>query len=81
MMDRLAMTEKAPVGVWLWLVLVIEVNASWIAMDVWLNTHGYEMLTTEFKEGLRHPIGGPLIAFATAGTVAAFLWHMLSAKT
>ena len=70
--------EKAPIGVWLWLVLLVEVNATWVSMDLWLHKHGYELLTTEFKEGLRHQLGGPVIAFLTAGTIAAFLWHMLT---
>ena len=73
---RTAVSE-APVGVWLWLVLLVIVNATWIAMDVYLYKSGHEMLTTEFKEGLKNPVGGPLLAFATAGTFAAFVWHML----
>ena len=68
--------DEAPVGVWLWLVLLVTVNGLWIAMDLWLHAHGHELLTTEFKEGLRHPLWGPVLAFLTAGTVAAFIYHM-----
>jgi hypothetical protein len=68
--------NEAPVGVWMWLVIVVLFNAIWIGMDFWLHAHGYELLTTEFKEGLRHPLWGPLLAFATFGTAAAFVFHM-----
>lgn len=70
--------EKAPIGVWLWAFLVVNVNAQWIAADLWLHAHGYEMLTTEFKEGVRNELWGPVLAFVTVGTVAAFFWHMLT---
>jgi len=74
------MTDESSIGIWFWLVLILVVNALWIGMDVWLYRNGHEMLTTEFREGLQHPAWGPLLAFLTAGTVAAFAWHMLSDK-
>jgi hypothetical protein len=64
-----------PPGVWAWLVLLVVVNATWISLDLWLRAHGFEYLTTEFKEGLRMPIMGPVLAFLTAGTFAALVWH------
>lgn len=71
-----AATSEAPVGVWLWLVLIVVVNALWIGMDVWLKAHGYEYLTDEFREGLRHPLWGPLITGLVAFTIFAFVAHM-----
>lgn len=68
--------DESTIGVWLWVALIVEINATWIAMDVWLHAHGHELLTTEFKEGLRGTITGPLLCFLVAGTVAAFVWHM-----
>ena len=62
--------DESPIGVWLWLVLLVVINATWIGFDVWLNAHGHELLTTEFKEGIAHPLWGPVLAFAVAGTVA-----------
>lgn len=73
-------TDESPIGVWLWIVLIILVNAEWIAMDLWLRSHGHEMLTIEFREGLHNPLWGPLLCFLTAGTVAAFVWHMYLSK-
>lgn len=70
--------SEAPVGVWLWLVLVVVVNATWIGMDLWLRAHHYEYLTTEFREGLRHPLWGPLIVGLLAFTIGAFVWHMFT---
>jgi len=68
--------DESPVGVWLWLVLLVVVNALWVGMDLWLHRNGHEFLTTEFREGLKNPVWGPLLAGATAATVAAFVWHM-----
>lgn len=71
------MTDETNVGAWLWLVLLAVVNATWIGMDLWLRAHHHEYLTTEFKEGLRSGgVWGPLQAFLTFGTIAAFVWHM-----
>lgn len=72
------MTDESNIGVYLWLALIVVVNALWIGMDLWLHAHGHEMLTDEFREGLKSPWFGPLLAFLVAGTVAAFTWHMLS---
>jgi hypothetical protein len=74
------MTDESPIGVWLWLVLIIEINASWVAMDLYLRAHHHEFLTTEFKEGLNHEVWGPLIVGLLAFTVAAFVWHMFTAR-
>jgi hypothetical protein len=49
-------------------------------MDLWLYYTGHELLTTEFREGLRQPVWGPFLAFMVAGTVAAFTWHMYSTR-
>lgn len=68
--------NERPIGIWLWLVLVVEVNATWIGMDLWLRAHRDELLTTEFREGLHSQIWGPLITGLLAFTVAAFVWHM-----
>jgi cobalamin synthase len=73
-------TDESPIGVWCWLVLIVVVNALWIGMDLWLYHHHHEMLTTEFREGLRREVWGPLLCFLTAGTVAAFCWHMFVGK-
>lgn len=70
--------DESHIGVWFWLILFIEVNATWILMDLWLRAHGHEYLTTEFKEGLRNPIIGPFLAGFVALTVVAFLTHMLT---
>jgi hypothetical protein len=74
------MTDESPIGVWLWLALIIEINATWIGFDLWLRAHHHEYLTTEFKEGLNHEVWGPLIVGLLAFTVAAFVWHMFTAR-
>jgi hypothetical protein len=75
------MQDESPIGIYLWLILILVINVLWIGMDVWLSRNGHEMLTTEFREGLRNPFWGPLLAFLTAGTVAAFVWHMFIDKS
>lgn len=72
--------DESPVGVWLWLALVVIVNALWIGMDLWLHSRGHEYLTTEFREGLRNELWGPVLCFVTFGSVAAFVWHMFSER-
>ena len=68
-------TDESNIGVILWLVLFVVVNAMWISMDLWLRAHGHEYLTTEFKEGLKSP-WGPFLAGSVAFTVIAFATHM-----
>ena len=72
--------DESPIGVWFWLVLIVEVNATWIGMDLWLRTHNHEYLTTEFREGLRHPVWGPVLCFLLFGTVAALVWHFFNTR-
>ncbi len=56
--------------------MVVGFNAVWISMDLWLKAHGHEYLTTEFREGLKNPLWGPLLGGLTAFTVVAFIVHM-----
>lgn len=72
--------DESPIGVWLWLSLIVGINVAWISMDVWLHRHGHEYLTTEFREGLRHPVWGPIIVMLLGATISLFLWHMFSGK-
>jgi hypothetical protein len=74
------MTDESPIGVWLWLALIIEVNATWVAMDLYLRAHHHEYLTTEFKEGLNHELWGPLIVGLLCLTIGSFCWHMFTAR-
>lgn len=62
--------DESNIGIWLWVVLLVEINATWIAMDLWLKAHGHEYLTTEVREGLAH--GG-----WTGIALAAFIGMML----
>lgn len=71
--------DESNLGIWLWAVLLIIVNVTWIGMDLYLHARGHELLTTEFREGLKDPLWGPMLAFATAGTFSAFVYHMLTA--
>jgi hypothetical protein len=73
-------TDESNIGVVLWFVLLVVVNGTWIGMDLWLRAHHHEYLTTEFREGLANQMVGPFLAFATAGTVAAFVTHMWATK-
>jgi len=72
--------DESNIGVWLWVVLLVIVNGTWISMDLWLRANGHELLTTEFREGLAHPLWGPVLFFLTFGTVAAFVAHMFIEK-
>jgi hypothetical protein len=74
------MTDESNIGVWAWIGLIILINVYWIGWDLWLPRHGHEFLTTEFKEGLKNPLYGALIAFTLGGTVFAFLWHMYNTR-
>lgn len=72
--------DESSIGIWLWFVLFVGVNVTWISMDLWLHYHGHELLTTEFKEGLANPVIGPFLMGAVAFTITAFLVHMLTTK-
>jgi hypothetical protein len=62
---------------WCWAIQILVMWA-WLPMDIYLRRHGYEYMTTEFKEGLKDTVVGPILCFVTAGTAAAFVWHMWS---
>lgn len=69
-------TDESNIGIYLWFILIFVVNALWISMDLWLKSHGHEYLTTEFREGLKNVLWGPILVFVTVGTFCAFVWHM-----
>ena len=48
-MDR-AVTDESNIAWWFWLILFVELNATWIWMDLWLKRHHHEFLTTEIRE-------------------------------
>lgn len=73
-------TDESSIGVIFWIVLIIEVNATWILMDLWLHAHRHELLTVEFREALQRPIAGFLLAFLTFGTFAGAIWHFFIQK-
>ena len=73
-------TDESPIGVWLWLALIIEVNATWIGMDLWLRAHHHEFLTTEFREGLRNQLWGPIVVGLLCFTIGAFCFHMFTTR-
>jgi hypothetical protein len=73
-------TDESTIGVWLWLVFVVWVGGFALGADLWLRAHGHEYLTTEFREGLKSPLWGPILAGATAFVVVAFVWHMFIGK-
>ena len=70
--------DEKPYGVIAWVVLILLVNAFWIGFDLWARKHNHEYMTTEFREGLRNTLWGPVIMGLCAFTVAAFLVHMLN---
>jgi len=71
-----AKIDESSIGIWLWVVLLILVNAEWIAMDLWLRRNGHEFLTVELREGL---LGGGwtglLLAAAIGATLGIALYH------
>jgi hypothetical protein len=73
------MTDESPIGIWLWVALIIGINITWISMDVWLHRHGHEYLTTEFREGLQNELWGPLVVGLMCFTIGAFVFHMFNA--
>jgi hypothetical protein len=72
------MTDESPIGIYLWVALIVGVNAAWISMDIWLHKNGHEFLTTEFREGLRNELWAPIIMGLVGFTIVAFLTHMLT---
>jgi hypothetical protein len=70
--------DESNIGVWAWVILIIGVNAYWITFDLWARSHNHEYMTTEFREGINHPLFGPLILGLVAFTVVAFLVHMFN---
>lgn len=74
------LVDESNIGVVFWVILIVVANALWIGMDIWLRRNGHEMLTEEFREGLKNPFLGPLLTFLTFGTIAAFVYHMFIEK-
>lgn len=73
-------TDESNIGIYLWLFMLADFAITIIVIDVWLYKNGHEMLTTEFKEGLRNPWLGWLLAGVTGGVVCAFAWHMWNTR-
>jgi len=70
------MTDESNVGWWLWLVLLVSINAIWISMDVWLATHHHETLSREIHEALAEGSWrGLTVAAFTGATFAVILFH------
>jgi hypothetical protein len=72
-------TDESSIGIWLWLAEIILIF-SWVPIDLWLYHHHHELLTTEFKEGLRNQLWGPVIVGLCCFSVGAFTWHMLNTR-
>lgn len=73
-------TDESNIGIWLWLFMLADFAVTIIVIDVWLYKNGHEMLTTEFKEGLKHPAWGAVLAGVTGAVVCAFAWHMWNTR-
>lgn len=67
--------DESNIGAWLFVALIFGINVAWISIDLWLHAHHHEYLTTEFREGLKQPLIGFLLAFFTFGTIAGLIWH------
>ena len=64
-----------------WLGLIVLVNVYWTFYDfVLAPMFRWEMMTTEYREGLNNPVFGPFIFGGTVLTVAAFFWHMINLR-
>lgn len=81
-MNRLAyVANESLAPMWAWLILVVLVNVYWTFYDFVLAPHfKWEMMTTEFKEGLNNQVLGPFIFGLSILTVGAFFWHMLGSR-
>lgn len=62
------MIDESNIGWWLWLVLTVNINVTWIGMDLWLARHHHEYLTIEVREILA---GGGWRGLAFAAMVGA----------
>ena len=71
-------TDESNVGLWAWVILIGGINSYWILFDLWARANQHEYMTTEFREGLNHPLYGPLIMGLVAFTIVAFLVHMFN---
>lgn len=72
--------DESNIGIWLWVILIVQTNVEWILMDLWLDRHGHEFLTTEVREALRSPAWAAVVTFLIGGTISAFCYHMLVQK-
>ncbi len=68
-------TRETPVGVWLWPAMLVGFAVQVAAIDVWLHRHGFEFLTSEFREGLDDVVAGPIITGLSAGVVSGLAYH------
>lgn len=70
------MIDESNIAWWFWLVLAVEINATWIGMDMWLHRHHHEYLTDEIREILAGGGWWALIAAAVTGaTFGIVLFH------
>lgn len=69
-------TDESNIGIYLWLVLIFVINATWIGMDLWLRANHHEYLTTEFREGVKSGWWGLVLLLGIVITITVFVWHM-----
>ena len=74
--------DESLIPLFFWLVLLVDINVQWIAMDIWLKRHGHEFLTTEVREILQGSgAWGLVISFAFFGTIGMMLFHFAYQRT
>lgn len=75
-------TDESNIGIILWIILLLNVNVQWIAMDWWLHRHGHEYLTTEVREALQSSgAWGLVISFVVGGVLLMAAFHFAYQRT
>jgi hypothetical protein len=69
------MGDESLAGIWFWVGLLTGVIAYVAAADLWLHAHHHELMTSEFREGLAHPVFGPVLAGLWFAVFIGFTYH------
>lgn len=68
-------TDEKPYGIILWAALILFIFLFVLVSDLWLYRHGHEMMTTEFKEGIKNRVWGPVLTGLFFGAQIGLAFH------
>lgn len=62
---------------WFWLVIFVEVNATWITYDVWAKLNHHNTLSRQMHDWIFSPVIGPWVLASAAFIIVLAISHFV----